>query len=352
MSITKIHFGEYRSSEIYKYTLSNGKMSVEISNYGATVLSIKTPDRYGILRDVACGYDDIRSYIEGDGYQGAIIGRVGNRICGGEFELDGKKYHLATNDGKNHLHGGNVGFDKRVWDVISINDADEPEITLGLISPDGDEGYPGRLSVEVTYTLTLENEFCIKYRATTDVRTPINLTNHTYFNLGGCGSGKIHGHILQIDADTYLPTDRELIPTGEIRSVAGTPFDFREAKEIGRDIAEDNEDLSNAKGYDHCFNFTGGEPNYTKFRARVYEPTSGRVMELYTDQPCVQFYTGNFLTNEKYPFRKGCKQTPQTAFCLETQHMPDAVNHPNFTNVVLDPEDIYEYTTVYKFSIQ
>lgn len=349
MSIIKKLFGRYGESEIYRYTLSNGNMSVDISNYGATVLSINTPDRHGNLADVVCGYDDLQSYIEADGYQGAIIGRVGNRICKGRFTLGGTEYTLATNDGPNHLHGGIVGFDKKVWSVDSINDSDEPAIALSLISPDGEEGYPGTLAVAVTYTLTGDNALQIHYEATTDKPTIINLTNHTYFNLGGCGSGKIYDQILTLDADTYLPTDETLIPTGEIRSVAGTPFDFRAPKPIGRDIAKNDRDLMLAGGYDHCFNFTDGSSNYTKLRAKVYDKASGRAMEMYTDQPCVQLYTGNFLTNSKYPFKSGTPQMPQTAFCLETQCMPDAINHPNFTSTVLNVGEKYDSTTVYKF---
>lgn len=349
MSIIKTLFGEYGKSEIYRYTLSNGNMSVDISNYGATVLSIITPDKRGELADIVCGYDSLQSYIEADGYQGAVIGRVGNRICRGHFKLGDKEYTLATNDGNNHLHGGNVGFDKKIWNVDAVIDTQEPSITLSLVSPDGEEGYPGTLTVAVTYTLTSENALQIHYEATTDKETIVNLTNHTYFNLGGCGSGKIHDHLLWLDADTYLPTDESLIPTGEMRSVEGTPFDFRTPKLIGRDINANNRDLIIAGGYDYCFNFVGGEPNYTKFRAKVYHEQSGRVLEVYTDQPCVQLYTGNFLTNSKYPFKGNRQQEPQTAFCLETQHMPDAINHQNFTSVILNPSDKYDYTTVYKF---
>lgn len=348
--ITKQLFGEINSQQIYKFTLTNNNgMSVVLSNFGATIISINTPDKNGKITDVIGGYDTLESYIEADGYQGAIIGRVGNRICVGKFTLDGIDYSLYINNGPNHLHGGKIGYDKRVWNVLSTNDSDEPSIKFFLLSKDGEEGYPGNLSITITYSLSNEGALSIRYEATTDTKTIINLTNHTYFNLGGCDSGKIHDHILWLDADTYLPTDDTLIPTGEIRSVEGTPFDFRLPKKIGRDINVQNNDLVIAGGYDHCLNFVGGETDLPKLRAKVIHEASGRIMEMYTNQPCVQFYSGNFLGNEKYPFKNNCAQNKQIAFCLETQHMPDAINHDNFTSVILNPEEKYDYTTIYKF---
>ena len=353
MSIIKELFGTYFGSDVYKYTLTNEYgISVEISNFGATLLKIKTPDKNGNIADVIGGYDELISYIEADGYQGAIIGRVGNRICRGKFTLDGVDYNMYINNGPNHLHGGKIGYDKRIWQVLSLNDCDEPSIKFFLLSKDGEENYPGNLSVVVTYSLNNEGALSIRYEATTDKRTIINLTNHSYFNLGGYDSGKIFDHELWLDADTYLPTDDTLIPTGEIKSVERTPFDFRVLKTIGRDFSTFDQDLIFAGGYDHCFNFVGGETKLPKLRAKVYHEKSGRIMEMYTNQPCVQFYSGNFLTNEKYPFKNGVKQEKQMAFCLETQHMPDSINHPNFTNVILDPEDKYDYTTIYKFMVK
>lgn len=350
MSITKELFGKYLSQDIYKYTLKNANgMSVVLSNFGATILSINVPDKNGELADVIGGYDDLQSYIDADGYQGAIIGRVGNRICKGKFTLDGIDYDMYINNGPNHLHGGKIGFDKRIWQVLSVSDCDEPSIKFFLFSKDGEENYPGNLSVTVTYTLNNEGALSIKYEATTDKKTIINLTNHSYFNLGGYNSGKIFDHVLWLDADTYLPTDETLIPTGEIKSVEGTPFDFRLPKTIGRDFNSHNQDLIFAGGYDHCFNFIGGETQIPKLRAKVTHEESGRIMEMYTNQPCVQFYSGNFLTNPKFPFKNNCSQNKQMAFCLETQHMPDSINHPNFTNIILNPEDKYDYTTIYKF---
>ena len=350
MSITQNLFGNYRNQDIYKFTLTNEcGMSVELTNFGATLISINALDRNGIANDVIGGYDNLQSYIEGDGYQGAIIGRIGNRICKGKFSLDGIDYEMYINNGPNHLHGGKEGFDKKIWDVISINDTNEPSIKLSYLSVDGEEGYPGNLGVVITYTLKNDGSLIIQYDADTDKRTIINLTNHTYFNLGGYDSGKIYDHELWMDADTYLPTDDTLIPTGEIKSVEGTPFDFRIPKKIGQGIHNDYIDLILAGGYDHCLNFTGGETELPKLRARVCHKSSGRVMEMYTNQPCVQFYSGNFLTNEKYPFKNNVPQSIQMAFCLETQHMPDSINHDNFTNVILEPEQHYSYTTIYKF---
>ena len=348
--INKEFFGKYLSNDIYKYTLTNSKgMSVVLTNFGATIVSINVPDKDGNINDVIGGYETLDSYINADGYQGAIIGRVGNRICNGKFSLDGVDYNLYINNGPNHLHGGKIGFDKRVWSVLSENNTNEPSIKFYLLSKDGEEGYPGNLSVIVTYTLANDGALSIRYQATTDKRTIINLTNHTYFNLGGYNFDKIYDHILWMDADTYLPTDNTLIPTGEIKSVEGTPFDFRIPKTIGRDIKSHDNDLIIAGGYDHCLNFTGGETKYPQLRAKVIHNDTGRVMEMYTNQPSVQFYSGNFLTNEKYPFKNNCSQQKQMAFCLETQHMPDAINHSNFTDVILNPGDNYDYTTIYKF---
>ena len=353
MSIKKELFGTHRGCDIYKYTLENENgMSVVISNFGATILSINVPDKNGEVADVICGYDDLQSYIDADGYQGAIIGRVGNRICRGKFELDGVQYDMYINNGPNHLHGGKEGFDKKIWQVLALDEGVEPSIKLFLLSADGDEGYPGNLAVTVSYALKNDGSLSIRYEANTDKRTIINLTNHTYFNLGGYNSGKIYDQELWLDADTYLPTDDTLIPTGEIRSVANTPFDFRLPKAIGRDIKMQDQDLIIAGGYDHCLNFTGGETKLPKLRARVIHKESGRLMEMYTNQPCVQFYSGNFLTNPKYPFRGNVPQEIQMAFCLETQHMPDSINHENFTNVVLNPNEKYDYTTIYKFHLE
>ena len=353
MSITKSFFGSLDTArEVYEFTLKNNAgMTVKIINYGAAIKEIHVPDKNGKFADVVGGYDSLDSYVNGDGYQGALIGRVGNRIANGHFCLDGREYSLLINNGPNHLHGGEFGFNAKVWDY-EMTDSSEPSLLLSYTSPDMEEGYPGKLEVSVRYTLSADNALKIEYSATTDRKTPVNLTNHTYFNLSGYNSGSVHSHVLTIDAETYLPTNENLIPTGEFKNVEDTPFDFRTPKEIGRDINLDFIDLTIAGGYDHCMNFTGGASKDPVKRIELYDPSSKRAMEVYTDQPCVQFYSGNFLTNEKYPFKKGYAQSPQTFVCLETQKMPDSVNHPNFTNVWLLPNEEYTHTTIYKFTVK
>ncbi len=353
MSIKKNLFGTLSDgTEVYAYTLKNANgMSVKIITYGGAINEIRVPDRNGCFTDVVGGYDCLESYVGGDGYQGALIGRVGNRIDKGHFVLDGIEYNLFINNGENHLHGGEFGFNSKVWDAEAI-DGEEPVLKLHIVSPDGDEGYSGNLDLTVTYTLSSQNGLILRYEATTDKATVVNLTNHCYFNLRGYASGSIHPLELMLDADTYLPTTEGLIPTGELKSVEGTPFDFRTPKKIGRDIGSDNIDLKIAGGYDHCFNFTGGKTAEPVKRCELYDEVSGRVMEVYTNQPCVQFYSGNFLKNAKYPFKGGYPQSIQTLMCLETQHMPDSINHPNFTNTVLRPDEKYDYTTEYRFSVK
>ena len=351
--IKKERFGVLENgAEVYAYTLVNQNgMEVKILNYGGALVSVKVPDKNGCFADVIGGYDCLKSYVEGDGYQGALIGRWGNRINKGKFTLEGKEYSLFINNGPNHLHGGEFGYNAKVWDGVE-QDGDEPSLKLHILSPDGDEGYPGNLDLTVTYTVNKENGLVLHYHATTDQTTILNLTNHCYFNLRGYASGSVHPLELWLDADTYLPTDADLIPTGEIKSVEGTPFDFRVAKTVGRDIGEDQIDLKLAGGYDHCLNFVGGETKEPVKRGELYDPETGRVMTLYTNQPCVQLYSGNFLKNDAYPFKGGCPQTPQMLMCLETQHMPDAINHENFTNCVLKPDEVYDYTTEYRFSVK
>lgn len=352
MSVVKTVFGQMTDGRtVYEYSLSNSSgMTVKLLNYGATVKEISVPDRSGRFADVVSGFDTFDSYLNSDGCHGAVVGRIGNRICKGRFTLDGKEYNLYINNGPNHLHGGKEGFDKKLWDA-EIIDGDEPAVIFHYTSVDGEEGYPGTLTVSVRYTLNSDNALSINYKATTDKKTILNLTNHSYFNLGGYDSGSIHSHKMQLDADYYLPTDETLIPTGQIKSVKGTPFDFTELKKIGRDINSDCEDLKIAGGYDHCFFFGESEKSLVK-RAELYEENSGRLMEMYTDQPCVQIYTANFTKNQNYPFKGNVAQKIQTFVCLETQKMPDSINHDNFTNVVLEPGDLYDYTTVFKFSVK
>ncbi len=352
--------------EVVLYGMHNqDQISAYISTYGGTLVSVITPDREGNLADVVCGYrlQDFDYYTQADGYLGALVGRFANRICKGTFTLDGVTYdNLYINNGDHHLHGGEVGFSNRIWQVDAIEDKEDYiAITLAYTAKDGEEGYPGHLAVKVMYTLDHQGKLTLHYVATTDKATPINLTNHAYFNLGGYDKGDVLDHELWLDAESYLPTDEGLIPTGEIRSVEGTPFDFREAKPIGQDFNADDVDLKCAGGYDHCFNFTGWQDCHSggevKLRGYVYDPKSGRDITMLTNQPCVQFYSANFLKNPEYPLRGSVvgdtatyPQKTQHALCLETQMMPDSMNHENFTNCILRPGEVYDYTTVYVFS--
>ncbi len=351
-NILKKHFGFMPDGrEVSTYSMKNASgMKVKITDFGGAIMQIKTPDREGRLTDVVCGFSCLGDYMNADGYHGALIGRVGNRICKGKYTLDGKDYSLYINNGENSLHGGKEGFSHKLWKATPV-DGEEPGLILEYLSPDMEENYPGNLSVKVTYTLTKDNALSIRYEAVTDKKTIVNLTNHVYFNLGGFASGSIEGHMLKLDADTYIPTDAGLIPTGEIKAVEGTPFDFREEKTIGRDINSDDADLIIAGGYDHTFNFTGGETKEPVLRGTLYDPESGREMEIYTSQPGVQVYSGNFMSGP-FRFKGGYPVTKRHGIALETQKMPDSVNHPNFTNVVLDVGEKYDYTTVYKFGVR
>jgi aldose 1-epimerase len=337
---------------IREYTLTNdsGKMTVKVTNYGATITSISVPDREGEMADVALGYNRVEDYMNAvdKPYFGAIVGRYGNRIANGEFTLDGETYSLAKNNGENHLHGGVVGFDKVVWEVNSVNGK---SIELSYLAKDMEEGYPGNVEITVTYTLTNDNELEVDYLATTDKATPINLTQHTYFNLKGEGEGDILDHELMLNASKYTPVNEGLIPTGETPDVAGTLFDFTTAKPIGRDIQKDNEQLEFGGGYDHNWVLDKkGKPDRLALAARVSEPTSGRVLEVHTTEPGIQFYCGNFLdgrlkgkAGKPYKFRGG--------FCLETQHYPDSPNQSSFPSTILEPDKEYKSKTVFKFSI-
>lgn len=351
--ITKQHFGVLDGGvDVYTYTMKNANgMTVRICEFGGAVMEIRVPDRWGRMSDVVGGFDSLRDYVLAGGYLGALVGRTANRITKGKYTLNGKEYSVYCNDGANSLHGGKVGYSHRIWNVKPV-DGDEPKLILTLDSPDGEEGYPGNLKVTVTYALLASNALSIRYEAETDAPTIVNMTNHAYFNLGGYASGKIFDHVLQMDADRYLPTDTGLMPTGEQRSVAGTPFDFREPKTIGVDFDMENPDVKLAGGFDHCFCFTGGETKEPVMRVQVYEPNSGRMMQVYTNQPCIQFYSGNFLDDPEHPLKGGYPQNKQSLFCLETQKMPDAINHPGFDNTVLNPGEKYDYTTIYQFSVK
>lgn len=360
MSIYSRPWGTLSSGELATlYILDNEKgMTVEITDFGGTLVSIKTPDRNQQILDVCLGYDSLSAYEKADGYLGALVGRVANRIAGAGFELEGKMYTLYPNDGGNCLHGGKKSFSHVIWNARTASRPGEDSLILTYVSPDGEEGFPGNLSTRVTYTLDQAGALAIRYEATTDKACPLNLTNHVYLNLGGYASGRVFGQVLWMDVESYLAGDKDLIPVA-VKPVKNTPFDFTSPKPIGRDFFADQEDLRMAGGYDHCFNFVGwkrcrsGSP--LLLRAVVREPVSGRRLEMYTNQPCVQLYTANFLKNPSYPLRGGLPQLTQTGFCLETQSMPDSIHHQgeeDFTDCVLRPGEIYDYTTVYKFSAE
>ena len=331
------------------YTLSNAYgMSVRVLQYGGIVQSLRVPDRNGRSIDVVLGFDDIESYVERSPYFGAIIGRYANRIARGRFTLDGVRYELPTNNGPNHLHGGADGFHRVVWTIDPFMRADRAGLTLSYESQDGEQGYPGTLGVRVVYTLTDANELAIDYEASTDRASVVNLTHHSYFNLAGHDAGDVLEHELTIDADAYTPTDERLIPTGAIAPVAGTPFDFRHATRIGERIDAPDEQLANAGGYDHNWVLRGDRS--LSRAARLSEPRSGRVMHVYTTEPGLQFYSGNFLDGSLRG-KGGHAYAHRSGLCLETQHFPDSPNHANFPSVVLRPGQVYRSRTVYAFDI-
>jgi aldose 1-epimerase len=337
-----------RDVELYLLTNNNG-MQVSITTYGGIVTSLTVPDRTGEFADIVLGFDDLDGYLAGHPYFGAIIGRYGNRIAGGEFTLDDQTYVLAQNNNGNHLHGGVKGFDKALWRAAPEFHPDGPRLSLTYLSADGEEGYPGRLDVAVDYTLTQDDELRIGYRATTDKPSHVNLTNHSYFNLAGPGSGDILDHELLINADHFTPVDEGLIPTGEIRSVVGTPMDFRQPTAIGARIEDEDEQLRFGKGYDHNFVLNTADTGLTA-AARVSEPTTGRVLDVLTREPGVQLYTGNFLDGS-VTGKGGTVYGRRCAFCLETQHFPDSPNQPQFPSTVLRPGTEYRTTTIYRFSV-
>ncbi|MGH9409898.1 MAG: aldose epimerase family protein [Vicinamibacterales bacterium] len=341
----------FEGRPIERAVLTNAHgIEVTAINYGGIIMSLKVPDKAGALTDIVLGFDSPAGYLQTPPppYFGAIVGRYANRIAKGKFTLDGKPYTLATNDGPNHLHGGNRGFDKRMWNMQTDMGEGRASVAFSRVSPDGEEGYPGTLSVRVTYTLTDDNARIVEYHATTDKATPINLTNHSYFNLAGEGSGDILGEQLTINADRYTPIDATSIPTGEIAPVGGTPFDFRQATAIGARIDDDNQQLKNGKGYDHnwVLNRAGGG---LQFAARLHDPKSGRTMEVSTTEPGLQFYSGNFLDGT-IKGRSGHVYAHRGALCLETQHFPDSPNHANFPSTILRPGVAYNSRTVFTFS--
>ncbi len=348
--VTRISFGKTPTgTEVSLYTLKNTNgMEAAITNYGGIVVSLKTPDKRGALADIVLGFDSLEGYTKQHPYFGALVGRYGNRIGGAKFSLGGKQYKLAVNNGPNSLHGGVEGFDKKVWDAVV--DDNTNSLILKYSSPDMEEGYPGKLDVEVTYTLTDNNELRIGYKATTDKETVLNLTNHSYFNLSGQGNGDILNHSIQIMSEKTTPVDATLIPTGELKDVAGTPFDFTAPHAIGERIDDaKDEQIKFGGGYDHNF-VVDGPMGTLRPAARVTEPTSGRVMEVHTTQPGVQFYTGNFLDGT-LTGKGGKAYQKRYGLCLETQHFPDSPNQPAFPATTLKPGETYTSTTVYRFSV-
>lgn len=338
--------GERQPGDLYMLTNRNG-VQVGITNYGGRVVSILVPDRHGKMGDVVLGFDHLEGYLGSNPFFGALIGRYGNRIAQGRFTLDGVEYKLAQNDGANSLHGGLKGFDKVTWTPREVS-AHPAALELTYVSRDGEEGYPGTLTAKVVYTLTDTNELKIEYTATTDKDTVVNLTNHSYFNLAGEGNGDILKHEIMINAGRFTPVDAALIPTGELRQVEGTPFDFQKLTAIGARINDEDEQLKFGRGYDHNFVLNRTGAGFT-LAARVMDPESGRVMEVLTTQPGLQFYTGNFLDGSIHG-KGGKVYGRRSAFCLETQHFPDSPNHPKFPTTELKPGQTYHQTTVYKFS--
>lgn len=335
-------------AQVDLYTLTNVKgAQATISTYGGAIVSLKVPDRNGVMGDIVLGFDKFEDYLKPQPYFGAIIGRYANRIAHGTFTLSGVEYKLAKNDGDNALHGGIRGFDKRVW---TAKEGPLQSLVLNYTSPDGEEGYPGTLSVTVIYTLTDNNELQIDYAATTDKATVLNLTNHSYFNLAGQGEGDILSHKVTIYASRFTPIDKGLIPTGELKNVVNTPFDFQQAHEIGERIDADDEQLAFGYGYDHNFILNSGGASL-EIVAKVTEPEFGRVMEVLTTEPGLQFYTANHLDGT-LTGKGGKIYRRRAAFCMETQHFPDSPNRPDFTNAVLYPGVHYQSTTIYRFSTE
>jgi len=361
LPITKSDFGMMPDSTIIeKYTLKNANgVEMDVITYGGRIISLKVPDKNGKIENVVLGYNSLEDYLnDSDPFFGALIGRYGNRIAKGKFTLNGTEYTLATNNGENHLHGGVLGFDRVVWNVEPLESEKGPSLKLSYLSKDGEEGYPGNLNVKegypgnlnviVVYALTNDNVFEVYYEATTDKATVVNLTQHAYFNLSGDFTKPILDHELTINADKYLPVDATLIPTGELADVTNTPFNFRTAKRVGKQIEADNDQLKKGLGYDHCW-ILNNQNNGMRFAASAYQPESGILLEIYTDEPGIQFYSGNFLDGT-LPMPNGGTYAHRTGFCLETQHYPDSPNQRNFPSTVLNPGETYKTTTSFKFS--
>ena len=339
--------GDGQSVDLYTLTNHSG-MEATITNFGGIVVSMKVPDRNGKLDDVVLGYDNLDGYLTNKAFFGALVGRYANRIAHAQFKLNGVTYNVPKNDGDNSLHGGTNGFNKRVWTAKDVSGSHGQALELTYVSKDGEEGYPGNLTAKVVYTLTDQNELKIDYSATTDKDTVLNLTNHTYFNLAGQGNGDILGHELTLHADRFTPVDPTLIPTGELQPVKGTPFDFTKPVAIGARINQDDPQLKVGKGYDHNWVLNSAKGSVS-LAAEAYEPKTGRVLQVLTDQPGIQFYSGNFLDGS-ITGKSGKVYNLRNGFCLETQHFPDSPNHPAFPSAVLKPGQHYRTTTIFKFS--
>ncbi len=353
MGIERSSFGKTKNgTEVFLFILKNqNNVSVSITNYGGIITSIKVPDKNGNISDIVLGYDHFDGYIINNSpYFGALIGRYANRIAKGKFSLDDVQYKLVINNGVNHLHGGEKGFDKVVWNVNELIGKDSVGLELTYISKDGEEGYPGNLNVKVNYSLNNRNEFRIDYSATTDKKTIVNLTNHTYFNLKDAGASPILDHQLKINADKFTPIDSTLIPTGEIIRVENSPFDFRNFTTIGKHINPENEQIKFGLGYDHNF-VLNGNANQLKLAATVKEESTGRILEVFTTEPGIQFYSGNFL-DASITGKNNIVYNNRSGFCLETQHFPDSPNHSNFPSTELEPNKEYNSTTIYKFDVE
>jgi len=347
-SVTSKPFGTVDGQPVELYTLRNDKgAEATITNYGGIVVTLLVPDRAGKPVDVVEGYDNVDGYVKKTPYFGALIGRYGNRIAKGEFTLDGKTYKLAGNDSGNTLHGGNKGFDKVIWKAKPVDSKHGAALELSYLAKEGEEGYPGNLDVVATYTLTNDNELRLDFKAKTDKATVVNLTHHSYFNLSG--GGTILDHLLTINADNTTPVDKGLIPTGEIKSVEGTPFDFRKPTAIGARIDDPDTVLQYGPGYDHNWVVNQKTPGKLGFQARIESPKTGIVLEVFSTEPAVQFYSGNFLDGT-ITGKNGQAYGKRSAFCLEPQHYPDSPNHANFPSTVLKPGQIYSNTIIYKFS--
>lgn len=341
----------YAGGELCTFTLSNQRgTQVVVSNLGATIVSLLTADNRGVLDDVVLGYDDLSAYLHDDNFFGCVVGRYANRIAKGQFHLGGSAYSLACNNGPNHLHGGREGFNRRLWRGIVVEGQHGPVLELSYVSPAGEEGYPGRLSVTLSYSLSEDNEFTLSYRAVSDAETVVNLSNHMYFNLAGSNAGDILNHQVFLNAEHYLPVNADMIPSGELADVSGA-FDFRQPRMLAEALAETHSQLAIAEGFDHNWVLKPMASSEPRIAARVFEPSSGRVMEVFTDQPGIQFYTGNHIAST-HPGRQGRHYSPRDGLCLETQHFPDSPNQAHFPSCTLQAGEIYQSRTSYRFSVK